>query len=435
MTSSAVEQELPFGWTRVSICDIADVRSSNVDKKIGPGEDLVLLCNYMDVYANDVVDDRIDFMVAGATRAEVERFGLQDGDVLITKDSETPNDIAVPALVRGSLSAPVVCGYHLAILRPTRGRAAGEFLAFLLRTPRGNAHFRKSANGSTRYGLTLGAIAAAPVVLPPLPEQRRISEILDALDETIRKTEQVIAKLQQMKRGLLHDLLTRGIDENGELRNPERHPEQFKDSSLGRIPASWKVARLLDLVELPSGQVDPRWEPYSSWVLVAPDHIQPGTGRLLKTSTAAEQGAISGKYGFLPGDVIYSKIRPYLRKAVVADREGLCSADMYPLRPTPAMNPRFLLALILGERFSRFAAGVSMRSGFPKINREELGEYVMAYPSRQEQDALSQSLVSVDIREDCESRQLDKLRALKQGLMDDLLTGRVPVSTPEAGRA
>ncbi len=72
--------------------------------------------------------------------------------------------------------------------------------------------------------------------LPPLPEQRRIAEILDTLDEAIRKTEQVIAKLQQMKQGLLHDLLTRGIDDNGELRDPERHPEQFKDSPLGRIP-------------------------------------------------------------------------------------------------------------------------------------------------------------------------------------------------------
>ncbi len=87
------------------------------------------------------------------------------------------------------------------------------------------------------------------VPLPPLPEQRRIAEILDTLDEAIRKTEQVIAKLQQMKQGLLHDLLTRGIDENGELRDPERHPEQFKDSPLGRIPREWEVAPLENLAD------------------------------------------------------------------------------------------------------------------------------------------------------------------------------------------
>ena len=84
-------------------------------------------------------------------------------------------------------------------------------------------------------------------VLPPLPEQRRIAEILDTLDEAIRKTEQVIAKLQQMKQGLLHDILTRGIDDNGELRDPDRHPEQFKDSPLGRIPRGWEVRPLKDL--------------------------------------------------------------------------------------------------------------------------------------------------------------------------------------------
>ena len=88
------------------------------------------------------------------------------------------------------------------------------------------------------------------VWLPPLPEQRRIAEILDTVDEAIRRTEQVIAKLQQMKQGLLHDLLTRGIDENGELRDPERHPEQFKDSPLGRIPREWEVGPLERLMAL-----------------------------------------------------------------------------------------------------------------------------------------------------------------------------------------
>jgi type I restriction enzyme, S subunit len=93
--------------------------------------------------------------------------------------------------------------------------------------------------------------------LPPLREQRRIAEILDTLDEAIRKTEQVIAKLQQMKRGLLHDLLTRGIDENGELRDPERHPEQFKDSELGRIPRGWEVLRVGSALE----SIEQGWSP------------------------------------------------------------------------------------------------------------------------------------------------------------------------------
>lgn len=102
----------------------------------------------------------------------------------------------------------------------------------------------RHSSGTTFLEVSAKDFAAVKVVKPPLPEQRRIAEILDNLDEAIRKTEQVIAKLQQMQQGLTHDLLTRGIDENGELRDPERHPEQFKDSLLGRIPREWESQSL-----------------------------------------------------------------------------------------------------------------------------------------------------------------------------------------------
>src|SRR5262245_52794708 len=144
------------------------------------------------------------------------------------------------------------------------------------------------------------------------------------------------------------------------------------DWKTAEIPPGWCSRPIVEVIDLPSGQVDPSVEPFRSMALVAPDHIERGTGTLLSKITARQQGAISGKYLFAPGDTLYSKIRPYLRKAVLADFVGLTSADMYPLRPTAEVNPRFLLAITLSEHFSRFAEIVSMRSGFPKINREEL---------------------------------------------------------------
>ena len=108
-------------------------------------------------------------------------------------------------------------------------------------------------SGSAQPFIKPSSIAQCWLMLPPLPEQHRIAEILDTLDEAIRKTEQVIAKLDQMKQGLLHDLLTRGLDDNGELRDPVRHPEQFKDSPLGRIPKDWAVNALTELAEVRSG--------------------------------------------------------------------------------------------------------------------------------------------------------------------------------------
>jgi type I restriction enzyme S subunit len=286
---------------------------------------------------------------------------------------------------------------------------------------------RVVAQGSTFKAIGRTELANLQVADVPIPEHRRIAEILDTIDEAIQKTEALISKLKAMKQGLLHDLLIRGLDENGKLRDPKAHPEQFKDSLLGRIPKEWEPLRLLDLVSIPNGQVDPKQKPYCYWPLIAPDHIESDTGRLLCLETAIEQGAISGKYEFKPGDVLYSKIRPYLRKAVLADRQGLCSADMYPLQPGPSLVPRFLLDVILGEHFSRFAASVSERSGFPKINRKELGEYRLALAPTDEQLHIASVMDTHDARIRTEEQYRDKLKLQKKGLMHDLLTGKVRV--------
>ena len=103
---------------------------------------------------------------------------------------------------------------------------------------------RTTAMAESQVNFANSTLLSSPLCVPSLPEQRRIAEILDTLDEAIRRTEQIIAKLKQIKQGLLHDLLTRGIDENGELRDPERHPEQFKDSPLGRFRRSGMVRHL-----------------------------------------------------------------------------------------------------------------------------------------------------------------------------------------------
>lgn len=188
------------------------------------------------------------------------------------------------------------------------------------------------------------------------------------------------------------------------------------------VPSGWMRKPLLDLFDLPTGQVDPRRMPYRRQVLVAPDHVESGTGRLLAIRTAEEQNAISGKYPFESGDVIYSKIRPYLRKAVLANFDGLCSADMYPLRPKNGTAPGFLLALILGERFSRFAESVSMRSGFPKINRVELSEFVAVVPGAAEQVRIAEILDTLDETIQVTEQVIAKLEQVRRGLLHDLLT-------------
>jgi len=197
------------------------------------------------------------------------------------------------------------------------------------------------------------------------------------------------------------------------------------NSEVGVVPADWCVRPLLKIVNIARGQVDPRQEPYRSMILLAPDHIESGSGRLLERRTAAEQGAISGKYLFSAGDIVYSKIRPYLRKATLVDFGGLCSADMYPLRPAASVAGRFILETLLGHRFTKYAQSVSVRSGMPKINRVELAAFSFALPpTKAEQDAIAGALADADAWIESLEKLIVKKRQVKHGAMQQLLTGK-----------
>ena len=198
----------------------------------------------------------------------------------------------------------------------------------------------------------------------------------------------------------------------------------YKQTEVGVIPEEWEVRPLMSTVRIANGQVSPKVEPYKSMVLVAPDHIESSTGKLLGKETAAEQGAISGKYFFESGDIVYSKIRPYLRKAILADFSGLCSADMYPLKPATDISAGYILAVILGYRFSKYAESVSVRSGMPKINRTEMADFSLAVPPLPEQRAIATALSDVDGLLGGLDRLIAKKRDLKQAAMQQLLTGK-----------
>ena len=199
----------------------------------------------------------------------------------------------------------------------------------------------------------------------------------------------------------------------------------YKQTEVGVIPEDWIVKPLLTAVRVASGQVDPRNEPFRSMVLVAPDHIEGATGRLLNKVSAGDQRAISGKYLFAAGDIVYSKIRPYLRKAILADFPGLCSADMYPLKPVTDVSGGFVFASILAHQFSIYAESVSVRSGMPKINRGEMAEYSMAFPpTKAEQEAIAEALSDADALIESLDQLIAKKRQIKQGTMQELLTGK-----------
>lgn len=241
---SAVEWlgEVPAHWRIQRLKWIASAFPSNVDKKAVEGHPPVLLCNYTDVYYNDRIVEGMDYMAATASIEQIERFTLRRGDVIITKDSETADDIAIAAYVPADLPG-VVCGYHLTMIRAFSA-ASGLFLKWLFGSRYVRARFEVAANGLTRVGLGQYAVNNVDLPVPPLPEQCAIGAFLDRetarIDVLVAEQERLIELLREKRQAVISHAVTKGLDPTVPM----------KDSGvewLGALPAHWTVKRL-DLI-------------------------------------------------------------------------------------------------------------------------------------------------------------------------------------------
>ncbi len=193
-------------FTSKPISSVTKIITSPVDKKKRPDERAVFLCNYTDVYYNSIISSDMPFMEATAKQSEIDRFSLMPDDVVITKDSESADDIGIPAYIE-SVRHNLLCGYHLAILRPEK-IVDGRFLSFALMHPRILYDFYRYANGVTRFGLTTETYKKVTIPLPPLPEQKAIADLLAVWDEAIEKTERLVKAKERLKAGKLQSLIT-----------------------------------------------------------------------------------------------------------------------------------------------------------------------------------------------------------------------------------
>ena len=246
--------EIPEHWEVKKLKYVAKNFPSNVDKKSKEEEQEILLCNYMDVYKNEYIDSSIEFMQATASDTQIANFKLNEGDVLATKDSETPDDIAVPAYVRQSFDN-VICGYHLTHIKPNTNYLVGLFLFRLLQSKNYSQYFTTLARGVTRYALNTSSFSDMPTVLPPINEQNIIANYLDKvaaeIDQSIDSKEQLIVLYEEEKKAVINEAVTKGLDPSVGM----------KDSGiewLGEVPEHWEVKKLKYLVNKIGSGVTPR---------------------------------------------------------------------------------------------------------------------------------------------------------------------------------
>jgi len=329
--------DVPAHWEVRRLRNLVEMRASNVDKHVLDEEESVRLCNYVDVYKHERIGPDIDFMPATATADEIDRFKLATGDVLITKDSEDWTDIGVPAVVEGAPD-DVLCGYHLALLRPRTGTMQGRFLLRALQSKVVASQFHVRANGVTRYGLSHDAIKSVWLAVPPPTEQSTIARFLDdassRMDPYIRAKKKLVALLEEQKRAVIRQAVAGQID----VRTGRPYPA-YKDSGvewLVEVPRHWAMVR--------NGRVfTQRNETGFSELPILEVSLRSGV-RVREFGSSSRKQVMSDRSLYkraAKGDIAYNMMRMWQGAVGVAPTDGLVSPAYVVAKPNPGVDSRY----------------------------------------------------------------------------------------------
>lgn len=294
----------------------------------------------------------------------------------------------------------------------------------------------KRTHGSTMKHIKRSELEEFSAALPLCgQEQAKIAEILDTLDTAIHETEALIAKLKAVKQGLLHDLLTRGIDANGELRPPQSEaPHLYKPSSLGLIPNVWDGVELNDLIDPKRPVVYGILMPGYGWPggvpVVKVKDIMDGQIQcegLLLTSPQIDREYSRSRLSV--GDLLFTIRGTVGRTAFVPSELQDANITQDSARISiKDVDARFVRAYLQSPVASRFVSVHTLGVAVQGINLRDVRRIPMARPPREESKEIADRLEVIDMRVQAEVDEMQKLKLKKSGLMDDLLTGRVRVT-------
>ena len=426
--------DLPEGWDVVKLKHIASVQNSNVDKKSEEGELPVRLCNYVDVYYNDRITPDLDFMQATATRAEIDKFRLREGDVIVTKDSESRDDIAIPAYVTRDFE-DVLCGYHLALLRPQPATVDGRFLRYCFSAEKINLQFQVGANGITRYGLSLDALGGALFPVPSLEEQIEIADFLDrktaAIDGIIQKKERLITLLQEKRQAVISRAVTRGLDPGV----PMKHSGV---EWLWDVPAHWEVKRMWAVSTAQSGGTPTKAEPdywngHIPWV--SPKDMK---RRLIDSSedTVTERAIAETGIKLLAPPVVLIVVRGMILAhtfpVAVTTVPVTINQDMKALRFRDGLDPLFMAWVLQGLSRGILSTMVEEAAhGTRAIRMDQWRSLTVPVPPAAEQRDITALLERQTGRIDTllkrVQQQIARLNEYRQTLISGAVTGKIDV--------
>ena len=305
-----------------------------------------------------------------------------------------------------------------------------------------STELKRRASGTTFLEISGSDFKQIKLPVPPSAEQQKIAQILDTLDTQIQKIEALIAKLDKIKEGLLRDLLTRGIDQNGLLRpTPEQAPEFYKESALGLIPMEWEAMRLKSVTRIAHGYAfsgSAFTDKPTGPVLLTPGNFHRNGGLYFtERNTKWYSGKVPVGYTLSPGDIVtvMTDLSPQtlILGMTTVVQKGHELLHNQRIGKIVLSNPKRWCSMFLSAQMSSFkfrsrviakATGTTVRHTSPE---KILSEYVLV-PGIEEQTETSRIIATHEQRISEEKNVAKKLLAHKHGLMNDLLTGRVRVT-------
>lgn len=417
--------DVPEHWEVKRLKDLSYIQNSNVDKKSYVDEIPVKLCNYVDVYKNEFINSSLNFMNATATKSEIKQFVINEGDVFITKDSETCEDIAIPAISTESLEN-VICGYHLAQFRTKEKIFLGSYLFRLFQSKSYGFRFVISAKGITRVGLGQSVIADSLTPVPPISEQRLIATYLDTktaqCDRKIDLLTQKATQYGKLKQSLINETVTRGLDKSVPI----------KDSGvewIGYVPEHWgitavtSVTTLVSIKNHPNEQLLSVYRDYGVIIKSTRDDNHNRAGENLASYKLVE-----------PNHLVINKMKAWQGSLGISEFRGIVSPAYITCKTDKKVISRGYLHHLLRCRtyineYNRLSYGV--RNDQWDMRYDDFKYVPVLLPPLSEQKAIADYLdkktAQIDQIIQTINTQIEKLKELRKTLINDVVTGKIKV--------
>lgn len=376
---------VPEGWEPTTLAELSEVITKGTTPKTLGFQYQRQGVRFVKVesLANGSIDHNACAYIEEVAHMALRRSQLKEDDVLFTIAGTLGRVATVTAA-----DLPANTNQAVAIIRLKEPLLAPYVALFSV--SEAAKLVESGGRGTGLQNLNLEQLGEFAIRVPPLPEQLRIVAKIDSLTGKSKRARDHLDHIPRLVEKYKQAVLAAAF--RGELVGLATAKTELPHDRCWDLPSSWRWVRFSEVVEIASNLVKP--EEIPDLPHIAPDNVEGGTGRLLPYSTIREDAVISAKHRFFAGQVIYSKIRPYLRKAVLVDFDGACSADMYPLTATVGLDPTYLLYWLISEPFAGFTVEHEGRTVLPKINQQGLNQTPFPMPPLVDQKELVRRLRS-----------------------------------------